>query len=122
LKGKRRLIVALTGASGIIYGVKALELLRMLEDIETHVIISPAAVRTARAELDIGPDQLKALADELYGYRDIGASIPSGSFMTIGMLIAPCSIKTLSGIANSHEDDLIVRRPMSASRSAGASF
>ncbi|HEY0220177.1 MAG TPA: UbiX family flavin prenyltransferase [Afipia sp.] len=106
---KRRLIVALTGASGIIYGVKALQLLRRVDDIETHLIISPAAARTALAELDMSLDAIKELGDRLYGYRDIGASISSGSFGTIGMLVAPCSIKTLSGIANCYNDDLIVR-------------
>lgn len=106
---KRRLIVALTGASGIVYGVKALQLLRQVDDIETHLIISPAAVRTALAELDMSLDAIKKLGHRLYGYRDIGASISSGSFGTIGMLVAPCSIKTLSGIANCYNDDLIVR-------------
>ncbi len=109
LGSKRRLIVALTGASGIIYGVKALQLLRRVDDIETHLIISPAAARTALAELDMSLDAIKELGDRLYGYRDIGASISSGSFGTIGMLVAPCSIKTLSGIANCYNDDLIVR-------------
>lgn len=109
MAGKRRLIVALTGASGIVYGVKALELLRAVEDIETHVVISPAALRTALAELAMGTDAIKALADRLYSHKDIGASISSGSFTTLGMLVAPCSVKTLSGIANSYNDDLIVR-------------
>jgi 4-hydroxy-3-polyprenylbenzoate decarboxylase len=109
LASKRRLIVALTGASGIIYGIKALELLRQVDDIETHLIISPAAARTARAELDMSLDAVKDLADRTYGYRDIGASISSGSFVTIGMLVAPCSVKTLSGIANCYNEDLIVR-------------
>jgi 4-hydroxy-3-polyprenylbenzoate decarboxylase len=109
LSSKRRLIVALTGASGIVYGVKALQLLRQVDDIETHVIISPAAVRTALAELDMSVEGIKELGDRLYSYRDIGASISSGSFGTVGMLVAPCSIKTLSGIANCYNDDLIVR-------------
>lgn len=109
MSSKRRLIVALTGASGIVYGIKALQLLRQVEDIETHLIISPAAARTALAELDMSLDSIKELGDRLYSYRDIGASISSGSFGTIGMLVAPCSIKTLSGIANCYNDDLIVR-------------
>jgi 4-hydroxy-3-polyprenylbenzoate decarboxylase len=109
LSSKRRLIVALTGASGVVYGVKALQLLRQVDDIEAHLIISPAAARTALAELDMSLERIKELGDRLYGYRDIGASISSGSFETIGMLVAPCSIKTLSGIANCYNDDLIVR-------------
>ena len=109
LAGKRRLIVALTGASGIIFGVKALQLLQRVEDIETHLIISPAAARTLIAETNFSLDEVRSLGDRLYGYKDIGASISSGSFVTIGMLVAPCSIKTLSGIANCYNDDLIVR-------------
>lgn len=109
LAGKRRLIVALTGASGIIFGVKALRLLQRVEDIETHLIISPAAARTLTAETNFSLDEVRSLGDRLYGYKDIGASISSGSFVTIGMLVAPCSIKTLSGIANCYNDDLIVR-------------
>jgi 4-hydroxy-3-polyprenylbenzoate decarboxylase len=109
LAGKRRLIVALTGASGIIFGVKALQLLQRVEDIETHLIISPAAARTLTAETNFSLDEVRSLGDRLYGYKDIGASISSGSFVTIGMLVAPCSIKTLSGIANCYNDDLIVR-------------
>lgn len=109
MASKRRLIVALTGASGIIFGVKALQLLRQIEDIETHLIISPAAVRTLVAETDVSLEEVRSLGDRLYGYKDIGASISSGSFVTVGMLVAPCSIKTLSGIANCYNDDLIVR-------------
>lgn len=109
MAGKRRLIVALTGASGIIFGVKALRLLQRVEDIETHLIISPAAARTLTAETNFSLDEVRSLGDRLYGYKDIGASISSGSFVTIGMLVAPCSIKTLSGIANCYNDDLIVR-------------
>jgi 4-hydroxy-3-polyprenylbenzoate decarboxylase len=105
----QRLIVALTGASGIIYGVRALELLRDVADIETHLIITPGALRTAVEELDIGADEIRALADKVHSFRDIGASISSGSFKTLGMLVAPCSIKTLSGIAHCYNDELVVR-------------
>nr|WP_305809499.1 MULTISPECIES: UbiX family flavin prenyltransferase [unclassified Paracoccus (in: a-proteobacteria)] len=105
----QRLIVAITGASGVIYGIRALELLRALPDIETHLVMSPSAVRTAREEVDLEPDAIRALADCCYSYKDIGAAISSGSFRTMGMLIAPASIKTLSGIANSYNEELIVR-------------
>ncbi|WP_454625302.1 UbiX family flavin prenyltransferase [Bradyrhizobium cenepequi] len=109
MTSKRRIIIALTGASGVVYGIKALTLLRRVEDIETHLIISPAAARTIAAETDMSLDEVRALGDRVYSHRDIGASISSGSFVTLGMLVAPCSIKTLSGIANSYNDDLIVR-------------
>ncbi|AWI61621.1 UbiX family flavin prenyltransferase [Sinorhizobium fredii] len=105
----RRIIIAITGASGIIYGVRALQLLRELEDVETHAVISPAAFRTATDEIDMSADEIKGLADVLYNYRDIGAAISSGSFRTAGMLVAPCSVRTLSGIANCYNEELIVR-------------
>ncbi len=105
----RRLIVAITGASGIVYGVRALQMLRDVPDVETHLILSPAAIRTALDEIDMDADAIRALADVVHGHRDIGASISSGSFLTAGMLVAPCSVKTLSGIANSYDEELIVR-------------
>lgn len=109
LDGKRRLIVAITGASGVIYGIRALELLRSQPGIETHVILSPSAARTIAEETDYRIDDVKALADTLYSHKDIGAAISSGSFRTEGMLVAPCSVKTLSGIANCFDEELVVR-------------
>jgi len=105
----RRMIIAITGASGVVYGVRALELLKDVEDVETHVVISPSAFRTAMDEIDMSADEIRKLADVLYNIRDIGAAISSGSFRTAGMLVAPCSVKTLSGIANCYNDELIVR-------------
>ncbi|WP_417843318.1 UbiX family flavin prenyltransferase [Thalassospira sp.] len=105
----KRVIIAITGASGVIYGVRALQLLRDVPDIETHAIISPSALRTALAEIEMDADEIRSYADVVYNYRDIGAAVSSGSFRTAGMLVAPCSIKTLSGIANSYNDELIVR-------------
>lgn len=105
----RRLIVGLTGASGIIYGVRALELLRAIPDVETHAIISPSALQTLVAETDRTPEYVRDLAHTVHNFRDIGAAIASGSFRTLGMLVAPCSVKTLSGIATGYSDELIVR-------------
>ena len=105
----RRLIVALTGASGVTYGIRALELLRELGGIETHLVISPAALRTIAEETDDDPARIRGLANTVHDHRDIGASIASGSFRTIGMLVAPCSVRTLSGIAQASSDDLIIR-------------
>lgn len=105
----QRLIIAMTGASGAIYGVRALEALREATDVETHLILSPSAALTAGEELDMSADAIKALADVVHPYKDIGAALSSGSFRTAGMLVAPCSIKTLSGIANSYNDNLVVR-------------
>jgi flavin prenyltransferase len=105
----RRLIVAITGASGVIYGIRALEVLRPIADIETHLILSPAAARTIAEETDFTMDAVRALGDHLYNFKDVGAAISSGSFRTEGMLVAPCSVKTLSGIAHAFDDELIVR-------------
>lgn len=105
----KRLLIGITGASGVIYGIRALELLRAAGGVETHLVLSPSAARTIAEETDYTTAQVKALADQLHSYRDIGASVSSGSFKTEGMLIAPCSVKTLSGIANCFDDDLVVR-------------
>ena len=105
----KRLIVAITGASGVVYGIRALEILYKIKEIESHVILSPAAARTMAEETDYTVDEVRKLADVLYNHKDIGAAISSGSFKTEGMLVAPCSVKTLSGIANSFNEELIVR-------------
>ncbi len=105
----RRLIVAITGASGAIYGVRALELLRAMGGVETHLILSASGARTLAEETDYSAEQVRALADHVHRSRDIGAAIASGSFRTLGMLVAPCSVKTLSGIANCYDDELVVR-------------
>ena len=105
----KRLIVAITGASGVIYGIRALEVLRGVADIETHLILTPSGARTIVEESDHSVEQVRRLADHQYNYKDIGAAISSGSFKTEGMLIAPCSVKTLSGIANCYNDELAVR-------------
>jgi 4-hydroxy-3-polyprenylbenzoate decarboxylase len=105
----RRVIVAITGASGAVYGIRALELLRRIDDVETHAILTSSAHRTIAHETTYTVEGVRALADHLYHPRDIGAAVSSGSFRTAGMLVAPCSVKTLSGIANSYNDELVVR-------------
>ena len=106
---KPRIIVALSGASGVIYGIKALELLRARGCYETHLVISPAAARTICEETELTPVEVEAMADVRHAFRDIAAPIASGSFETQGMLIAPCSAHTLGGIAGSLGDNLTVR-------------
>ncbi|NOX29453.1 MAG: UbiX family flavin prenyltransferase [Actinobacteria bacterium] len=105
----RRIVVAITGASGATYGVRVLELLRRQDGIETHLIISAAGRTTIGIELDVSVADVEALADQVHATRDIAASISSGSFATAGMIVAPCSIKSLSAIANSYSADLISR-------------
>lgn len=105
----RRIVVGVTGASGSIYGVRLLEVLRPCIDIETHLVLSDAAPITLRHELGLSPGQVQELADRWYRARDIAAPIASGSFPVDGMVVAPCSIKTLSGLAYSHADTLLLR-------------
>lgn len=104
----KRVILAITGASGAILGIRTLELLKEA-GVETHLIISRAARQTLTTETDWSVADVKALAAICYEPQDIGARIASGSFATDGMLIVPCSIKTLSGIANSYANDLVIR-------------
>jgi 4-hydroxy-3-polyprenylbenzoate decarboxylase len=103
-----RVIVSITGASGAIYGIRALEMLRQLK-IDTHLILTAAAKVTIAQETEYKVSDVAALASATHDPRDIGASIASGSFATRGMIIIPCSIKTLSAVANSYADDLTVR-------------
>ena len=105
----KRIIVAITGASGAIYGVRTLEALRAMDEIEVHLVISPSAARTLREETDFSMEQVQGLAHVVHNHKDIGASIASGSFRTDGMVVAPCSVKTLSGIAHCYAEDLVIR-------------
>ncbi|MCC8381568.1 UbiX family flavin prenyltransferase [Xenorhabdus sp. PB30.3] len=105
----KKLIVGLTGASGAIYGIRLLQVLQPVEDIETHLIISQSARQTLALETDYTLREVQSLADVVHDNRDIAASISSGSFKTSGMVILPCSIKTLSGIVHSYTDGLITR-------------
>ncbi|MEP8692655.1 UbiX family flavin prenyltransferase [Enterobacter roggenkampii] len=105
----KRLIVGLSGASGAIYGVRLLQVLRNVADVEPHLVMSQAARQTLSLETDLSLRDVQALADVVHDARDIAASISSGSFKTAGMVILPCSIKTLSGIVNSYTDTLVTR-------------
>lgn len=105
----QRLIIGISGASGVILGIRTLEILRQIEEIETHLVMSPAAKVTIAAETNWAITDVNALADVVHNYNDIGASIASGSYKTMGMIILPCSIKTLSTIANSYADNLLTR-------------
>ena len=105
----RRIIIGISGASGVVYGIRSLQALRDIPGIETHLVLSPSAKRTIVEETDWDPAAVEALAHVVHNHRDIGASIASGSFQTGGMLVAPCSIKSLSGIVNSYSDNLLTR-------------
>ncbi|MCM2283632.1 MAG: UbiX family flavin prenyltransferase [Desulfobacula sp.] len=104
----KRLIVGIAGASGVIYGVRMLEVLKN-RGIETHLIISEAGKLNIRIETDYDVDEVLAMADITYSNKQMAASVASGSFQTMGMVIAPCTVKTLSGIANSYNENLLIR-------------
>lgn len=104
----KKIVVGISGASGAIYGIRTLEVLNRL-GIESHVIISNAAEKTIHYETDYTVEQVMNLATCVYEQRDIGAAVSSGSFKVDGMIVSPCSIKTLSAIANSYNDELITR-------------
>jgi polyprenyl P-hydroxybenzoate/phenylacrylic acid decarboxylase-like protein len=106
---KQRLIVGITGATGAIYGVKLLEAIRDIENFESHVVLSDAGALNLWHELKMRRKDLESLADAAYNPKDIGAAIASGSFLTEGMVIAPCSMKTLAAVAHAHADDLVSR-------------
>jgi 4-hydroxy-3-polyprenylbenzoate decarboxylase len=105
----KRLIIGISGASGAIYGVRLLQVLRDVADVETHLVMSNAARQTLALETPLSLREVQALADVVHDARDIAAGISSGSFKTLGMVILPCSIKTLSGIVNSYSDGLLTR-------------
>lgn len=108
-KERQRLIVGISGASGVIYGVRLLDVLRDVAEVESHLVMSSAAAQTISLETEYNPAQVEALADVVYRFRDIAAAISSGSYRTLGMVIIPCSMKTLSGVALSYSDNLLLR-------------
>ena len=105
----RRIIIGISGASGVIYGIRILEMLARDESIETHLVISSSGKATISEETDWKLRDVEALANFVHPAANIGASIASGSFATVGMIVAPCSIKTLSAIANCYDADLLAR-------------
>ena len=105
----RRIIIGISGATGSIYGVRLLDVLRNTPDVETHLVMTAAAHRTLTLETELTVSDVEAMAHTVHHARDIAAKISSGSFHTAGMIVAPCSIKTLSGIAMCYSDNLLLR-------------
>lgn len=105
----QKLIIGISGASGAIYGIRLLEVLQSVPEVETHLIISYAGRRTIRLETKLSLQQVKKMADVVYSVCDIAAALSSGSFKTMGMVVLPCSIKTLASIAHSYSDNLMTR-------------
>jgi 4-hydroxy-3-polyprenylbenzoate decarboxylase len=104
-----RLVVGITGATGAVYGIRLLQILRDYPDVETHLVLSRPGKRTIVEETDLSVAEVEALATHRYEHNDIGAAIASGSFLTAGMVIAPCSIKTAAAVAACYSDNLITR-------------
>ena len=107
-KTTKRIVVGISGASGVTYGVRLLNLLQET-DYESHLIISNSGRLNIKIETDYQPEEVEAMADHVYEHKDVAASLASGSFLTGGMVVVPCTIKTLSGIANSYNENLLVR-------------
>jgi 4-hydroxy-3-polyprenylbenzoate decarboxylase len=105
----RRLVVGISGSSGAVYGARLVEVLASLPDVETHLVMTRGAEATIGYETPYDPDQVRGFADVSYEDANVGAAIASGTFLTDGMIVAPCSIKSLSAIANSYADTLLVR-------------
>ncbi len=105
----KRVVVGISGASGVIFGIRLLEVLRGVDDVEVHLVMSNAGKRTIVLETESSVEEVEALADRVYRVGDIAAAVASGSFKTSAMVVVPCSMKTLSGIANSYADNLLIR-------------
>lgn len=105
----KRIIVGISGASGVSLGADLLKAYSEIPDVETHLVISDNALLTIEQEMDTDPDEIRALADKCYDLYDMAADISSGSFKTDGMIVIPCSMKTLAGIANGYSDNLLLR-------------
>ncbi len=106
---QKRIVIAITGATGAVYGVRLLQHLQHIDGIETHLIVSEAAVLTLHQETGLQRREVESLAHVVHKVRDVGASIASGSFQSDGMIIAPCSMKTLASVAHGLSDNLIAR-------------
>lgn len=109
MSAPRRIVVGLSGASGAIYGIRALEVIRQDRSVELHVIVSSGAKATIAYETDRSYEDVIGLADVVHDEKDLAASLASGTFLTAGMLVAPCSMRTMAAIANALDDNLIVR-------------
>lgn len=109
MTSRRRLVVGVTGATGATYAVRMLKTLRSVPDIETHLVVSPPGVLNIKYELDITRQDIHTLADKVYSFRDVGATLASGGFATAGMVVVPCSMRTLAAVAHGLSDNLITR-------------
>lgn len=105
----RRLVVGVTGATGATYAVHLLRALQGVPDVESHLVVSPAGVLNIKYELGLTRQEVHALADRVYSFRDVGATLASGGFATMGMVVVPCSMRTLAAVAHGLSDNLVTR-------------
>ncbi|NEN75273.1 UbiX family flavin prenyltransferase [Pelistega sp. NLN82] len=105
----KRLVIGITGATGAIYAIRMLEKLKVVPDVESHLIVSPPGLLNIKYELGMTREQVNALADVVHSFRDIGATLASGAFNTVGMIVLPCSMRTLAACAHGFSDNLITR-------------
>lgn len=109
MTSKRRLVIGVTGATGATYAVRMLQALRQVPDVESHLVVSPPGVLNIKYELGLDRKDVHALADQVYSFRDVGATLSSGGFPTAGMVVVPCSMRTLAAVAHGFSDNLITR-------------
>ena len=109
MTAKRRLVVGITGATGAAYAVRLLQAVKAVPDVETHLVVSPSGVLNVKHELELTRQDVHVLADHVYSFRDVGATLASGSFATTGMIVVPCSMRTLAAVAQGLSDNLITR-------------
>lgn len=109
MTAKRRLVVGITGATGAIYAIRMLKALRAVDDVESHLVVSPSGVLNIKYELGLVRQDVHDLADKVYSFRDVGATLSSGGFHTTGMVVVPCSMRTLAAVAHGLSDNLVTR-------------
>lgn len=109
MTARRRLVIGVTGATGAVYALRMLHALRGLPEVESHLVISPSGVLNIKYELGLGRAGLHALADHVYSFRDVGSALASGGFATAGMVVVPCSMRTLAAVAHGLSDNLVTR-------------
>ncbi|SHH49308.1 UbiX family flavin prenyltransferase [Pollutimonas bauzanensis] len=109
MTARRRLVVGITGATGAIYAVRMLQALRGVADVESHLVVSPPGVLNIKYELGLSRQDVHSLADQVYNFRDVGAALSSGGFDTAGMVVVPCSMRTLAAVAHGLSDNLVTR-------------
>ena len=109
MTARRRLVVGITGATGAIYAVRLLKALRAVDDVESHLVVSPSGVLNIKYELGLVRQDIHDLADKVYSFRDVGAALSSGGFDTAGMVVVPCSMRTLAAVAHGLSDNLVTR-------------